>query len=92
MIALLLKIRVGRVALFSVRATATCATFEIIAPQHHRGVFSAKLAPPRHCTSAPHLRGKIAQLSRIFNKILGLNFFTTVNVPVVSSFLKFRYF
>ena len=37
-------------------------TFQIIAPPHHRGVFSAKLAPPCHCAT---FDGKIAQLSCI---------------------------
>ena len=42
-------------------------------PRHFSSLFSA---------TAQHLREKIAQLSCILKKILYLNFFTTVNVPV----------
>ena len=54
--------------LFSVRATATCATFLIIAPPHHCCILSAKLAPPRHCTTAPprHIKGKKLSNGAIF--------------------------
>ena len=47
----------GRAPLLSVRATTTCATFWIIAPPHHRGVFSAKLATCATFFSSRQWRG-----------------------------------
>ena len=57
------------------RTTATCATFSIFAPPHHRAVISAKIfAPPhqRHCdtallnisATAPHFREKTRAINK----------------------------
>ena len=78
----------GRTQLFLVHATSTCATSSIIAPQHLRCVFSAKLAPPRHCATAPlrhcaTFKGENDPTEPYFKIFLGLYFFFfPANVPV----------